>query len=178
VHRLFRDEDTPGDPVRSLVPGAGSEEQARLTARTIAGVTEDLENMQPNTAIAKLMVWSREIVRGDEPLPRESAEAFLRMLSPFAPHLAEELWHAIGHPRSLAHEAWPEADPALLTADTIRIAVQVNGKRRDEIEVPAEADEETIRAAALAAEGVQRHTAGREPRRIIVVPGRLVNIVV
>ena len=129
-----------------------------------------------NTAISKLMVWSREIAK-DDALPREGAEAFLRMLSPFAPHLAEEIWRRLGHERSLALENWPEADPSLLVEETIRMAVQVNGKRRDEIEVAADADEAEIRAAALASERVQKHLGGREPKKVIVVPGRLVNVV-
>ena len=177
VWRLFVDEDAPGEPLRELVPGAGREAQARLTARTIAGVTEDMENVQPNTAIAKLMVWSRDVAK-DAPLPRQGAEDFLRLLAPLAPHLAEELWERLGHERSIAHEPWPVADPALLVEEMLRLAVQVNGKRRGEIEVPADADEETICAAALAAENVTRHLQGREPRKVIVVPGRLVNVVV
>jgi leucyl-tRNA synthetase len=107
--------------------------------------------MQPNTAISKLMVWSRDITR-DGVLPRKAAEAFVLMLSPFAPHLAEELWSRLGH--------------------------QQTGKRRDEIEVPAGADEEEIRAAALASEKVQRHVGSKEPRKVILVKGRLVNVVV
>jgi leucyl-tRNA synthetase len=171
------DEDAPGEPLRELPAGRGSEEQARLLARTIAGVTEDLEAMQPNTAIAKLMVFAREVAR-DAPLPREAAEVLPRLLAPFAPHLAEELWHRLGHPESLAYEPWPEADASLLRAATLRLVVQVNGKRRDEIEVPVDADEEAVRHAALAAEGVRRHLGGRAPRKVIVVPGRLVNLVV
>jgi leucyl-tRNA synthetase len=133
--------------------------------------------MQPNTAISKLMVWSRDITR-DGVLPRKAAEAFVLMLSPFAPHLAEELWSRLGHQQTLAYEPWPEAEPEFLVAHTIKLAVQVNGKRRDEIEVPADADEEEIRAAALASEKVQRHVGSKEPRKVILVKGRLVNVVV
>jgi leucyl-tRNA synthetase len=177
AYRLIVDEDSEGEPVRELAEGDGTEAQARLTARTIDGVTRDLEKTQPNTAISKLMVWSRSIAEED-PLPRNGAEAFLLMLSPFAPHLAEELWSRLGHPESLALEPWPEADSALLVAETITLAVQVNGKRRDEIEVPADADEDEIRATALASEKVQRHVGGKEPRKVILVKGRLVNVVV
>jgi leucyl-tRNA synthetase len=176
VWRLYVDEDAPGEPLREPAAGRGSEEQARLLARTIDGVSEDLEAMQPNTAIAKLMVFAREIAR-DAPLPREAAEALPRLLAPFAPHLAEELWHRLGHPESLAYEPWPEADASLLRAATLRLVVQVNGRRRDEIEVPVDADEDAVRQAALAAEGVRRHLQGRAPRKVIVVPGRLVNVV-
>jgi leucyl-tRNA synthetase len=133
--------------------------------------------MRFNTAISKLMVFSREVVR-DIALPSEAAETFLLLLSPFAPHLAEELWQRLGHTQSLAAERWPTADAALLEESTLTLAVQVNGKRRDEIEVPADADEETIHRAALESPVVARQLDGREPKRIIVVPGRLVNIVV
>jgi len=174
--RLLVDEEAPGEPARALAPGAGTPEQARLTAVTIQGVTDDVEAMHFNTAISKLMVFARDSTR-DAPLPRDAALAFVRLLAPFAPHLAEELWERLGHDRTIAYERWPEADPALLRAETVTIAVQVNGKRRDEIEVPAGADEAAVRAAALAAENVRRHLGGREPRKVIVVPGRLVNLV-
>ena len=153
-----------------------SEAQQRLLARTIDGVTRDFETMGFNTAISKLMVFLRDGAK-DEPLSRGAAEAFVLLLSPMAPHLAEELWHKLGHAESLAYEPWPEADPALLVEDTITLAVQVNGKRRDEIQVAADADAAAVEAAALASEKVQKFLAGRTPKKVIVVPGRLVNVV-
>jgi leucyl-tRNA synthetase len=171
--RLFLGNDGALMP---LADGAGTAEQARLTARTIQGVTDDLENIRFNTAISKLMVFSREIAEGG-PLPREATERFALLLAPFAPHLAEELWQALGHPESLARAPWPEADPDHLVEDTVTLVVQVNGKRRDELQVPSDADSDAIQAAALALEKVQRHLGGREPRKVIVVPGRLVNVV-
>jgi leucyl-tRNA synthetase len=170
THRLVMGEDG------ALANGEGSDEQARLLAETIAGVTDDVEHMRFNTAISKLMVFTRDIAR-EAPLPREAADAFVRLLCPFAPHLAEELWRHLGHDTSAALAAWPEADPAKLVRALIRIAIQVNGKRRDEIDVPADADEAAIRTAALASESVQRHLGGRSPKKVIVVPGRLVNVV-
>jgi leucyl-tRNA synthetase len=175
--RLLLDEDASGDPLRPLADGAGTKAQARLTARTIQAVTEDIEALQFNTAISKLMVFAREVAK-DAPLPRQAAEAFARLLAPFAPHLAEELWERLGHAQSIAHASWPEADAALLREAVLRIVVQVNGKRRDEVAVAADASEEELRRAVLASQGVQRHLGGREPRKLIVVPGRLVNIVV
>jgi len=154
----------------------GTPAQARLVARTIAGVTEDMEALAFNTAIAKLMVLARDLTDTDPP-PRDALDAFVRMLAPLAPHLAEELWEALGHRESVAWAPWPEADPELLTEDTVTLAVQVNGKRRDEIRVAADADETTVRAAALASEKVRKHLGDREPRKVIVVPGRLVNLV-
>jgi leucyl-tRNA synthetase len=174
--RLMVDEDVDGEKPAEIVAGSGTIEQARLTAKTIHGVTADVEEMQFNTAISKLMVFARDITKAG-PLPRDSAEAFLLLLSPFAPHLAEELWQRLGHAESLAHAAWPEADSALLIENTLTLAVQVNGKRRSEIVVPADADDATVQAAALADPAVSRHLAGRAPKKVIVVAGRLVNIV-
>jgi leucyl-tRNA synthetase len=171
AHRLVTGEDSA-----QIVAGPGSDDQARLLAETIAGVTDDIEHIRFNTAISKLMVFVRDVAR-EAPLPREGADAFVRMLGPFAPHLAEELWRHLGHAESVALAAWPEADPARLVRAAIRLAVQVNGKRRDEIEVPADADEQEIRSAALASEHVKRHLDGRSPKKVIVVPGRLVNVV-
>jgi leucyl-tRNA synthetase len=177
VWRLFVDEEAEGEPTRALAAGPGTPEQERLTARTIAGVTADLEAIQPNTAIAKLMVWARDVAK-DAPLPRVAGEAFLKLLAPFAPHLAEELWERLGHPASIAREPWPEPDPRWLVEESVTLVVQVNGKRRAEITVAKDADEAAVREAALADEIVRRHTGGRAPKKVIVVPGRLVNVVV
>jgi leucyl-tRNA synthetase len=174
--RLVVDEDAPGEPLRALVDGDGTLPQQRLLARTVHGVTEDVEALAFNTAISKLMVFARDVAK-DAPLARRAAERFVLLLAPFAPHLAEELWRRLGHAVSLAYEPWPVADPALLVADTVTLAVQVNGKRRDEVVVPADAGEDAIRAAALAAPNVVKHLAGRAPKKVIVVPGRLVNVV-
>jgi len=159
-----------------LADGEGTDAQARLLAATIAGVTEDVEALRFNTAISKLMVFARD-VENEAPLPRAAADAFVRLLAPFAPHLAEELWEALGASASVALAAWPEADPARLVRKTLVLVVQVNGKRRDEVAVAADADEAAICAAALGCENVRRHLGGREPKKVIVVPGRLVNVV-
>ena len=100
------------------------------------------------------------------------------LLSPFAPHLAEELWHALGHEQTLAYEPWPKFDPALTKADEIEVPVQINGKVRSKVTVPADIDEEALEAAALADPSVQASIAGKTVRKVIVVPGKLVNIVV
>jgi leucyl-tRNA synthetase len=175
LQRSFRLVEADAEGGGALAPGDGTSEQQRLLARTIQGVTDDVEAMRFNTAISKLMVFVRDI---GSPVPVAAARSFALLLAPFAPHLAEELWQRLGASASLAREPWPQADPALLVTETITLVVQVNGKRRDEIRVPADADEETIRAAALASEPVQRHLAGRPPTKVISVPGRLVNIVI
>ncbi len=153
-----------------------SEDQARLSARTIAGVTADLEAMRFNTAISKLMVFVRDITKG-APLPRSCAETFVLLLSPMAPHIAEELWRHLGHTKTLAYEAWPTPDEALLVDERVTLVVQVNGKRRGEIQLATDAPEDAIREAALALDTVQNQLKGRDPKKVIVVPGRLVNIV-
>jgi leucyl-tRNA synthetase len=170
--------DAPeGGTLRPLPEGPGPESQQRLLAETVRGVSEDLDALRFNTAIAKLMIFLRDGAK-DAPLTRVSVETLLKLLAPLAPHLAEELWERLGHAESIAHAPWPTADPALLAAATITLAVQVNGKRRDEIQVPAGADEAAVRAAALASENVRRHLGDKQPRKVIVVPGRLVNLVV
>jgi leucyl-tRNA synthetase len=154
----------------------GTPAQARVAARAVHAVTQDMEALAFNTAISKLMVFAREIAE-EGPPPRDALDAFVRMLAPLAPHLAEELWRQLGHAESVAHARWPEVDPALLEEKSVTLVVQVNGKKRDELVVPADADEAAVRAAALALEPVQRHLAGRAPKKVIVVPGRLVNVV-
>ncbi|HEY8154866.1 MAG TPA: leucine--tRNA ligase [Myxococcota bacterium] len=173
LQRAWRLVEADSEGGGALVPGEGTPEQQRLLARTVQGVTEDVEAMRFNTAISKLMVFVRDV---GSPVPVAAARRFALLLSPFAPHLAEELWQRLGGKASLAREPWPEADPAWLVAETVTLAVQVNGKRRDEITVPVDADEEAIRGAALASEPVQRHLGGRPPKKVIIVPGRLVNV--
>jgi len=173
--RLVVDDDSDA-AARSLGSDPGTDEQQRITAKTIQGVTADLDEMRFNTAISKLMVFARDIT-ADAPIQQAAAEAFVRMLAPLAPHLAEELWQRLGHAESIAYAPWPEADVSLLEEDEIDLVVQVNGKKRGDLRLPADADEAAIRQAALALDAVIRHLDGREPRKVIVVPGRLVNIV-
>ena len=129
-----------------------------------------------NTAIAKLIeLTNRVTVIGGDGTPREVAEPLVLMVAPFAPHIAEELWQRLGHDGSLAYADFPVADPALLVTETVTYPVQVNGKVRGRVEVPADAPEDAVRQAALAA--VADHVTG-EPRKVIVVPGRMVSVVV
>ncbi|WP_328344386.1 leucine--tRNA ligase [Micromonospora sp. NBC_00421] len=149
-------------------------ETRRLLHRVVDGVRVDMEGIRFNTAIAKLIELTNAVTRLPE-TPREVAEPLVLMLAPFAPHVAEELWRTLGHDTSLAYADFPTADPALLLAETVTYPVQVNGKVRGRIEVPADASQEAVRAAAL--EAVASALAGREPRKVIVVPGRLVSVV-
>jgi leucyl-tRNA synthetase len=172
VWRLVVDEET--GTVRTT-DAALDEKTRKALHRTIAGVREDMDELRFNTAIAKLI----ELTNTLTPLPvasREAVEPLVLMLSPFAPHLAEELWSKLGHDDTLAYTGFPVADPAQLKADSVTYPVQVNGKVRERIEVAPEASEAEVRAAALAA--VAETLAGREPKKVIVVPGRLVSVVI
>ncbi|MDG4782813.1 leucine--tRNA ligase [Micromonospora sp. WMMD961] len=146
----------------------------RLLHTVIDGVRGDMDGIRFNTAIAKLIQLTNGLT-GLSATPREVAEPLVLMVAPFAPHLAEELWRKLGHDTSLTYADFPTADEALLVADTVTYPVQVNGKVRGRIEVPADAAEETVRAAAL--DAVAATLAGKEPRKVIVVKGRMVSVV-
>jgi leucyl-tRNA synthetase len=148
--------------------------------KAIAAVTEDLAGLRFNRAVAQLYMLSNAIAdapEADAATRREALEAMVLLAAPMMPHLAEECWRALGHDRLVAETAWPKHDPALLQSDTVTIAVQVNGKRRGEVVVARGADNKTVETAALAEEGVKRTLGGASPKKIIVVPGRIVNIV-
>jgi leucyl-tRNA synthetase len=149
----------------------------RLLHQTIAKVTEDLDGMRFNTAIAAMMTFNNHLTQL-KVRPKSVVEPFVLLLSPFAPHVGEELWQALGHAETLAYEAWPKADPALLKADTVEVPVQVNGKLRSKLTVPADSDEKALEAAALADEKVKGFTAGKQIKKVIVAKGKLVNVVV
>jgi leucyl-tRNA synthetase len=135
--------------------------------------------MHYNTAVAKLIELTNHLTKTypSGGTPRAVLEPLLLMLAPLCPHLAEELWSRLGHPDTLAFEPFPEADPELLVEDTVEYPIQVNGKVRARITVPAAADQDEVRATALADPKVVDLLAGAEPRKVIVVPGRLVNVV-
>jgi leucyl-tRNA synthetase len=152
-------------------------EQQRLLHQTIAKVTEDIESMRFNTAISALIELTNAAYKWPS-MPRSVAEPFVLLLAPLAPHLAEELWQRLGHNESLAYHAWPVADAALLKADVLEIPVQVNGKVRGKISVPAEAQESEVIEIAKADQNVGKHLAGQSVKRAIYVRGRIVNFVV
>ncbi|HLU83767.1 MAG TPA: leucine--tRNA ligase, partial [Trueperaceae bacterium] len=156
----------------------------RAVNYAIKEVTDDLEGFRFNTAIAELMSLLNVMVKAKasrrvSPATWSAAvEAYVLLMAPFTPHIAEELWERTGHADSVHLQAWPDFDPAALVEDTIQLAVQVNGKVRGQIKVPATADEATVLAAARTEENVARHIAGQTVVREIVVPGRLVSFVV
>ena len=149
----------------------------RKLHQTIKKVTEDLDGMRFNTAISAMMELANHLTKL-EVRPRSVLETFVLLLSPFAPHLGEELWAALGQSQSLAYERWPEYDEALIREDMIEVPVQINGKLRSRVTVPADAADEALRSAALADEKIRELIQGKQIRKIIVIPKKLVNIVV
>jgi leucyl-tRNA synthetase len=162
------------DAVRDVEP---DRETLRKLHQTIQKVTEDLDGLRFNTAIAAMMEFSNHLTKLAA-RPRSVLEPFVLLLAPFAPHLAEELWAALGHSGTLAYEPWPAYREELTRAEEIEVPLQVNGKLRSKLTVPADVDEAALQAAALADERIQGLIAGKQVRKVIVVPGRLVNIVV
>lgn len=178
VWRLVIDEST-GDSRVADTHGPLDTDTLRVLHRTIAGVTEDYAALRNNTATAKLIEYTNHLTKAHrDAVPRAAVEPLVLMLGPLAPHLAEELWARLGHATSLAHGPFPQADPSYLVEDTVEYPVQVNGKVRGRVVVAADADEESLKAAALADDKVQAFLAGATPRKVIVVAGRLVNLVV
>ena len=173
VWRNIVDEDT-GAP--RVLPGPAGDDTVRALHRTIAGVRDDLDGLRFNTAIAKLIEFNNHLTKLGG-CPADIAEPLIVMLAPMAPHIAEELWCALGHTSTVAYEPFPVADPAMLVADTVEYPVQVNGKVRSRITVAADADARHVEATALADEKVQAALGGGSPKKVIVVPGRMVNIV-
>ncbi len=176
VWRLVVDEHTGETRVSD---GAMAGDTLRVLHRTIAGVSEDYVALRNNTAAAKLIEYTNHLTKEHrDAMPRAAVEPLVLMLAPLAPHLAEELWLRLGHTTSLAHGPFPQADAAYLVEETVEYPVQVNGKVRGRVVVAADADDDTLKAAALADDKVQGFLAGATPRKVIVVPGRLVNLVV
>jgi leucyl-tRNA synthetase len=148
----------------------------RMTHKTIKKVGGDIDKMAFNTAISAMMTLTKHLTACDR-MPREAAEALCLLVSPFAPHLGEELWARLGHDTSLAYEPWPSFDPALCIDDSIEMGVQVNGKTRGTVVLPVDASAEDARAAALDIEAVARQLAGKEIKKFIFVPKRIINFV-
>ncbi|MFT6772774.1 MAG: leucyl-tRNA synthetase [Paracoccaceae bacterium] len=183
IWRLWEENEAHLPPVGADAPAEMSDAAValrRITHKTIVGVTDDIEGFAFNKAVARV----HELVNAAQKTPadgagfalREALETVARVSAPMIPHLAEEVWTALGHPGMLTGAPWPVADPALLAEDTVLLAVQVNGKRRAEIRVAKDATRESIEAMALAEEGVKKFLSG-PPKKVIVVPGRIVNVV-
>ena len=185
VQRIYRlcaeatDLPAPGTPVS----GDDADESKGLRQavhKATQAVTEHLENLRFNSAVAQLYTLANAIgaaPKANGSVRREALEAIVLLCAPMMPHLAESCWQALGHAKLVAETSWPKYDPALTASDTVTIAIQVNGKRRGEISMAKDADSKTVEAAALADEGVIRALEGKAPKKVIVVPNRIVNIV-
>ncbi|MEY4526438.1 MAG: leucyl-tRNA synthetase [Nitrospirota bacterium] len=173
VWRLMVTED--GGLSSSVVTASPSVEQQRLLHQTIKKVSEDIDELRFNTAIAQMMVFTNEMTKADQ-RPRALLEPFVLLLSPFAPHVAEELWAILGHAPSVSQQTWPVYDPALTVSDRLTIPVQINGKLRGKIEVAADTARDMVERTAR--ETVAEWLQGSEPKKVIYVEKKLVNFVI
>jgi len=168
------DEENLDARIADAEPG---EDTLRILHKTIDAVTVMTEDLRFNTAISQMMVFVNEMT-SLEVRPRLVLEQFVLLLAPYAPHMAEELWSRLGHSGTLSCETWPVADPQYLVEDLITVVVQVNGKVREQLEVPADIGQDEIIAQALASEKVQGWIEGKTVVKTIYVPGKLVSVVV
>jgi leucyl-tRNA synthetase len=189
VNRLWRlvsERDAPLPPPASAIPEQISpalDAIRRLIHKTIAAVTDDLDKFRFNRAVARI----RELTNALEDLPagdpgagsvlREGLDTAVRLIGPMMPHLAEEMWQTLGHAELLADTPWPKADPDLARDEQVTIAVQVNGKLRATLDLPRDAATREVEEAALALPQVTRFLEGRTPKKIVVVPNRIVSVV-
>jgi leucyl-tRNA synthetase len=156
---------------------ADSTDVMRKLHQTIKKVGEDISRLSYNTAIAAMMEYMNVLRRGERTPRREEVEPVVQLVSPFAPHLAEELWERLGHTESVFDAGWPSFDPSLVQEDTIELAVQVNGKFRGRLNVPRDIKQEEALSLAMAEPSIAKFVNG-SPKKIVFVPGRLLSIVV
>ncbi|MCL1700992.1 leucine--tRNA ligase [Lysinibacillus sp. Bpr_S20] len=175
IWRLFVNEED--GTIAAKIQASDDKTLEKSYHQTVKKVTEDYEGIRFNTAISQMMVFINDCYKADV-IPTEYAEGFVKMLAPMVPHLAEELWQILGHDETLSYKEWPSYDEAKLVDDEVEIAVQVLGKVRAKIIVAKDASKEEIEKVALADSKVQEYTAGKNLVKIIVIPGKLVNIVV
>jgi len=190
VQRLWRmvSEPPAALPPPGTAPGDASDARAlalrKAAHRTIALVTDDIERFRFNRAVARLREFTNAIADFDAaaqdagPVLREALETLVKLAAPMMPHLAEEMWRALGHDGFVCNEPWPEGDPSLTARDNVVIAIQVNGKKRATLEIAVDSDEAEVEARALAEPNVIASIAGKAVRKVVVVPNRIVNVVV
>jgi leucyl-tRNA synthetase len=186
LHRLVTEPPVALPPRQAAAPNElspAAEKTRRATHRTIAAVTDHIEKFRFNSAVARIRELTNALEElsdgpGASAVMREGIEVAVRLIGPMMPHLAEELWQALGYERLLADEPWPAYDPALIVEDRVTVAVQVNGKLRATVELPRDADQESAEQAALALPAVQRAMEGKPMRKLIYVANRIINVVV
>lgn len=173
VKRVWNIFETP-----DKIQESGDAELSKLMHKTIKGVTEDMERMTFNTAISKMMEMVNAIYKSDNPIAKADMESFVKLLSPIAPFISEELWERLGHTESIAYAAWPTYDETLLVKNDMNIVIQVLGKKRATLTVPVDITQDDLLALAKDESHVREFIAGKEIIKVIYVPGRLMNIVV
>ena len=183
VWRLMMDENQSGEWGLSprIQDFAPDKSQLKLVHVTVKKVTEDIESLSFNTAISQMMVFVNAFTNVEK-IPVTAMRTLLILLNPFAPHLTSELWEILGakfqiQPAEIAQQTWPDYDEALLIEDEVEIVVQINGKMRARLNVATDANEETLKTAALALPKIAESIAGKEIRKVVIVPNKLVNIV-
>ncbi|ASJ52986.1 leucine--tRNA ligase [Brevibacillus formosus] len=175
VYRLFVGDN--GELNEKIVETSNVAGMERVYHQTVKKVTEDYEGLRFNTGISQLMVFVNEAYKA-EVLPKKFMEDFVKMLSPIAPHLGEELWEKLGHSESLAYEAWPTYDEAKLVEDEVEIVLQINGKNKEKLLIASDSTKEQMEEMAKNNEMIKELIEGKTIVKVIAVPGKLVNIVV
>lgn len=173
VKRVWNIFETP-----DKIQESGDAELSKLMHKTIKGVTEDMERMTFNTAISKMMEMVNAIYKSEKPIAKADMESFVKLLSPLAPFISEELWERLGHTESITYAPWPTHDETLLVKNDMNIVIQVLGKKRATLTVPVDITQDDLLALAKNESHVQEFIAGKEIIKVIYVPGRLMNIVV
>ena len=176
IWRLIINDET-GELLPQVSDSKPTPDQLRPLHATIKKVTEDIENLRFNTAIASMMMFVNDAMKWDD-RPREALSTFVLLLSPFAPHLGEELWQKLGNEGTLAYEAWPQYNEDFLKEDSTEVVVQINGKLRYKLQVPMNLSKEETETTALSADRVKEILDGQTVVKVIVIPNKLVNIVV
>ncbi|MDP6862688.1 MAG: leucine--tRNA ligase [Acidimicrobiales bacterium] len=178
LQRVWRNLIDENSGTTTVVDDPPTDSLRRLTHRTIAAVGEAMEGLRFNSAIARITELNNELTRNAEPVPREVANNLVLLLGPLVPHIAEELWDRLGNEGSVVHEHFPEADETLLIEESVEIPVQINGKVRSRVMVATSADAQEVEEAVLADGRIAELLVGKEIRKVIVIPEKMVNIVV
>jgi leucyl-tRNA synthetase len=162
---------------KPLADGAGDLETQKLVHRTVKKVGEDIDALRMNTAVSAMMILVNHLNAFESP-PKSAVETLVLCVSPFAPHLAEELWEKLGHPPSVSDAPWPAFEPALCVDDSIEIGVQVNGKVRGRVMLPKTATQDEATRIAVADPNVAKFLEGKTPTKVIYVAGKILNFIV
>ncbi|HUL45072.1 MAG TPA: leucine--tRNA ligase [Bacteroidota bacterium] len=174
VYRMILTEE--GEVLPAVGNGSLSSDEERLVHQTIKKVTEDIESLNFNTAISQLMIFVNEFLN-KESKPKPVMETFVLLLSPFAPHLSEELWRKLGHPESLSYASWPRYEETKIVVDEVEMVVQINGKVRSKFVVPLDTEDEVLKDLALRDENVKKYLDGKQVVKLVIVKNKLVSIV-